>query len=135
MAGHELKVILGEGLKVDVETKGFVIKTDQPVHQGGGGTAPSPFDYFLASIAACAGFYVLEFCRTRKLATDGIKVAMTTERGAVSKMVEKVVIAVDLPAEFPEKYTAAVVKAIDQCTVKAHIKKAPAFEIFTRRAG
>ncbi len=135
MAGNELRVILGEGLKVDVETKGFVIKTDQPVHQGGGGTAPSPFDYFLASIAACAGFYVLEFCRARKLATGGIKVTMTTERGAVSKMVEKVTIAVDLPAEFPEKYTAAVVKAIDQCTVKAHILKAPAFEILTRRAG
>jgi putative redox protein len=135
MAGNELRVILGEGLKVDVETKGFLIKTDQPVHQGGGGTAPSPFDYFLASIAACAGFYVLEFCRTRKLATDEIKVTMTTERGAVSKMVEKVAIAVDLPAEFPEKYTAAVVRAIDQCTVKAHILKAPAFEIVTRRAG
>lgn len=135
MAGSELKVILGEGLKVDVETKGFLIKTDQPVHQGGGGTAPSPFDYFLASIAACAGFYVLEFCRARKLATDGIRVIMTTERSAVSKMVEKVTIAVDLPVGFPEKYTAAVVKAIDQCTVKAHIVKAPAFEIVTRRAG
>lgn len=135
MAGNEIRAILGEGLKVDVETKGFLIKTDQPVHQGGGGTAPSPFDYFLASIAACAGFYVLEFCRARKLATDGIKVTMTTERGAVSKMVEKVAIAIELPPGFPEKYVAPVVKAVDQCTVKAHIMKAPAFEILTRRAG
>ena len=52
----------GGGLKVDAEYRGFTIKTDQPFHEGGEGRRPAPFDLFLASLATCAGFYVLAFC-------------------------------------------------------------------------
>ena len=52
----EIKVTFPGGLRVDAEYKGFVVKTDQPLKQGGEGTAPAPFDLFLVSIAACAGF-------------------------------------------------------------------------------
>jgi putative redox protein len=132
MSAKELIVKFGDGLKVDVEYKGFVVNTDQPAREGGGGTAPSPFDYFLVSLAACAGFYALAFCRERKISVDGLGVTMSTERGEVSKMIDKVTIAVDLPADFPEKYKFALVKAVDHCTVKAHILRPPQFEIVTR---
>jgi ribosomal protein S12 methylthiotransferase accessory factor len=132
MGTNEIKIVFGDGLKVNAEYKGFLVKTDQPVHQGGGGTAPSPFDYFLVSLATCAGFYALEFCRTRKIPTGELAVSMNTERGAVSKMIEKVTIQVDLPPGFPEKYKDAIIKAIDHCTVKAHILRPPQFEILAR---
>jgi ribosomal protein S12 methylthiotransferase accessory factor len=132
MAASDLKVVFGDGWKIDVEYKGFVVRTDQPVREGGGGTAPSPFDYFLVSLAGCAGFYALEFCRARRIPVEGLAVAMRTERGEVSKMIEKVTIAVDLPRGFPDKYKGAIVKAIDHCTVKAHILRPPQFEIITR---
>lgn len=132
MSAKELIVKFGDGLKVDVEYKGFVVKTDQPAREGGGGTAPSPFDYFLVSLAACAGFYALAFCRERKISVDGLGVTMSPERGEASKMIDKVTISVDLPADFPEKYRFALVKAIDHCTVKAHILRPPQFEIVTR---
>jgi ribosomal protein S12 methylthiotransferase accessory factor len=132
MNAKELIVKFGDGLKIDVEYKGFVVKTDQPAREGGGGTAPSPFDYFLVSLAACAGFYALAFCRERKISVEGLAVTMTTERGEVSKMIDKVMISVDLPTDFPEKYRFALVKAIDHCTVKAHILRPPQFEIVTR---
>lgn len=132
MGTNELKVRFGSGLEVDVEYKGFVVKTDQPVRDGGGGTGPSPFDYFLVSLAACAGFYALAFCRERKISVEGLGVTMSAERGEVSKMIDKVTITVDLPAHFPDKYRLALVKAVDHCTVKAHILRAPQFEIVTR---
>ena len=132
MSARELIVKFGDGLKIDVEYKGFVVKTDQPAREGGGGTAPSPFDYFLVSLAACAGFYTLAFCRERKISVEGLNVTMSAERGEASKMIDKVTIAVDLPADFPEKYKFALVKAIDHCTVKAHIMRPPQFEIVTR---
>jgi len=132
MSPKELKVVFGDKYKIDVEYKGYVIKTDQPVRDGGDATAPSPFDYFLASLAACAGFYAVAFCRERKIPTDGLGVTMTPERGEVSKMIDKVTITVDLPAGFPEKYRFALVKAVDHCTVKAHILRPPQFEIVTR---
>jgi putative redox protein len=132
MNPKELKVVFGDKYRIDVEYKGYVIKTDQPVRDGGDATAPSPFDLFLASLAACAGFYAVAFCRERKIATDGLGVTMTTERGEASKMIDKVTITVDLPAGFPEKYRFALVKAVDHCTVKAHILRAPRFEVVTR---
>ncbi len=132
MSAKELSVKFGDGLKVDVEYKGFVVRTDQPVRDGGDGTAPSPFDYFLVSLAACAGFYALAFCRERKISVEGLNVTMSAERGEASKMIDRIKIAVDLPADFPEKYKFALVKAIDHCTVKAHIMRPPQFEIVTR---
>ncbi len=132
MATNEITIVFSDGLKVDAEFKGFLVKTDQPVHQGGGGTAPSPFDLFLASLATCAGFYALEFCQARKIPTRELAVSMGTERGAVSKMIDKVTIRVDLPPGFPEKYKEAIVKAIDHCAVKAHILRPPQFEIVAR---
>lgn len=134
MGTNEMKIVFGGGLKVNAEYKGFTVLTDQPVRDGGQGTAPSPFDYFLVSLAACAGFYALEFCQARKIPTDRLGVSMTTERGAESKMIEKVTIRVDLPPGFPDRYREPIVKAIDHCTVKAHILRPPAFEIVTRPA-
>jgi len=132
MSAKELNVKFGGGLKVDVEYKGFVVRTDQPVRDGGDGTALSPFDYFLVSLAACAGFYALAFCRERKISVQGLNVTMSAERGEASKMIDRVTIAVDLPADFPERYKFALIKAIDHCTVKAHIMRPPQFEIVTR---
>ncbi len=127
----EIKVTFPGGLRVDAEYKGFVVKTDQPVAFGGGGTALAPFDFFLASIAACAGFYVVAFCREREIPTDQAGVVMRMEKDPASKLVGKVTLEVRLPADFPERYRKAVVKAVDTCTVKLNIMNAPAFEIVT----
>lgn len=132
MTPQELKVVFGDNYKIDVAYKGFTVKTDQPVRDGGDGTAPSPFDYFLVSLAACAGYYALAFCKERQIPTEGLGVTMTTERGEASKMIDKVSLLVDLPKGFPEKYRFALTKAVDHCTVKAHILRAPQFEIIVR---
>jgi len=130
MNPKELKVVFGDNYKIDVDYKGFTVKTDQPVHDGGDGTAPSPFDYFLVSLAACAGYYALAFCRERKIPVEGLGVTMTTERGEVSKMIDRISIAVVPPPGFPEKYRAALAKSVDHCTVKAHMMRPPQFEVF-----
>ena len=132
MNPKELKVVFGDDYKIDVEYKGFTVKTDQSVRDGGGGTAPAPFDYFLVSLAACAGYYALAFCRERKIPTDGLAMTMTAEKGESSRLIEKITVTAELPAGFPEKYRLAVVKAIDHCTVKANILQAPRFEIVVR---
>ena len=126
---REMKVTFPGGMRVDAEYKGRVIQTDQPVYQGGGGEAPAPFDLFLASIATCSGFYVLAFCKKRGISVENASVVMRTEKNPESKMIEKISIEVQLPPEFPEKYTNAVLKAVDACTVKAHMVEPPAFEL------
>ena len=128
---QDFKVTFPGGKRVDAEFKGFVVKTDQPIHQGGDASAPSPFDYFLASIATCSGIYVLSFCQMRKIPTEGITLFMRLERDPIKKMVGKVFMEVNLPREFPEKYQKAVIKAIDGCAVKMHLQDPPEFEIKT----
>jgi ribosomal protein S12 methylthiotransferase accessory factor len=125
----EIKVVFPGGLRVDAEYKGHVVKTDQPVHQGGGGTASSPFDLFLVSIAACAGFYALAFCKERDIPTEKAGVVMRMEKTPETKMIGKILIQLQLPAEFPERYKRAIIKAVDTCTVKAHLMKPPVIEI------
>ncbi len=124
----EIKVTFPGGLRVDAEYKGRVIQTDQPVYQGGEGTAPAPFDLFLASLATCAGFYVITFCQKRGVSTESASLVMKTEKNAESKRIEKISIEIQLPPEFPEEYKSAVIKAVDSCVVKAHILNPPQFE-------
>lgn len=125
----EIKVTFPGGLRVDAEYKGRLIQTDQPVYQGGEGTAAAPFDLFLASIATCSGLYVLFFCQKRGIPIDNASVVMRTERNPEKKMIEKIVVEVYLPPEFPEKYKSAVLKAVDTCSVKAHMINPPEFEL------
>jgi putative redox protein len=129
MSAREMRVSFPGGLKVDAEYKGFVIKTDQPIYSGGEETAPAPFDLFLASIATCAGIYVVYFCQERRIPSDKAAVIMRMEKNPETKMIAKISIELQLPPEFPEKYKNAVIRAVDQCSVKAHILKPPAFSI------
>lgn len=125
----EIKVTFPGGLRVDSEYKGHVVKTDQPVHQGGEGTASSPFDLFLVSIAACAGFYALAFCKERDIPTEKAGVVMRMEKDPETKMIGRISIEIQLPAEFPDRYKRAIIKAVDTCTVKVHLLKPPVIEI------
>ncbi len=126
---EEMKVIFPGGMRVDAKCKGFTIKTDQPVYQGGDGSYPAPFDLFLASIATCSGIYVLSFCQNRGIPLNDAALVMRTKRNQHTKMIDKIIIEIKLPLEFPDKYKKAVIKAVNICSVKAHILKAPEFEI------
>jgi len=75
----DMVVTFPGGVRVNAEYKGFTIETDQPKTGGGEGSAPAPFDLFLASIATCAGYYVMSFCQGRNIPTDNIRVIMKSE--------------------------------------------------------
>ncbi|MFC2163371.1 OsmC family protein [Acidobacteriota bacterium] len=127
----EMKVTFPGGMRADASYKGFVIETDQPVYQGGEGSAPAPFDLFLASLATCSGWYVLSFCQQRNISLVGASVILETERDPEAKMISKIIITIQLPPDFPEKYRGAVVKAVNLCAVKKHMENPPSFTVIT----
>jgi ribosomal protein S12 methylthiotransferase accessory factor len=122
------------GKRVDAEFDGFVIRTDQPVEVGGAGTAPAPFDLFLASIATCAGIYAKGYCDTRGIDTAGLALEMHIERDPVARRIVLLVLDLRLPPGFPEQHRAGIVRAAELCAVKKHIQHPPRFEIRTRSA-
>lgn len=113
------------GVKVDATWHGHTIETDQPFDDGGKNEAPSPFDLFLASIATCVGFYVVQFCRTRELSTEGLKVEMKLHWNQERKLITDLALEITLPEGFPDKYRDAVLRAADHCTVKRHLEDPP----------
>lgn len=119
------------GVAVTARYKGFEIRTDQPVEHGGGGTAPAPYDLFITSIGTCAGFYALRFCQERQLSTEGLEVAVDLARNPESRRLEGIDISVRLPAGFPEKYRGAIVRAVDQCSVKKVLLDPPQIAVTT----
>jgi len=131
----EMEILFPGGKKVNALYRGFTIQTDQPVEQGGEGTAPTAFELFLASIGICAGYYVLAFCQERQISHEGIKVVMRAERDEKTKMVDRISIRIELPPDFPEKYIKAVVNAAEQCAVKKHLVFPPDIEISTAIGG
>lgn len=119
------------GARVDAEFGPYKVATDQPLHGGGDGSAPTPFAIFLASIGTCAGIYVLGFCRQRGLPTEGIRLVQRLEVDRETGMVGRIHLDIQVPPEFPEKYHAALIRSAEQCAVKKHMEKPPAFEIAT----
>lgn len=117
------------GKKVRAEFDGFVVETDQSPQNGGQGTAPEPFSYFLASLATCAGIFALGFCQTRGLPTDGLKLTQDMQFNKDTHRLEKVTIRIDPPKDFPERYLPALRQSAEKCTVKRTISNPPEFDI------
>ena len=129
----DMKISFPRGAKVAAEYQGQTIVTDQPPAAGGEGSAPSPFDLFLASLGTCAGWYVLSFCRGRDIPLDGISLVQRMERDAEKKLFTKITIEIALPPSFPDKYKQAVVRAAEQCAVKRHLSEPPAIVVTVGR--
>lgn len=125
----EIHVTFPGNLRVEANIGEFVIPTDQPVKSGGDNSAPSPFVLFAGSIATCAGYFAVKFCRTRELDTTGMKLSLKYDWDSEQKRYPKMSIELTLPEGFPEKYHSAILRAMDQCVVKQHILNPPEFEI------
>ena len=116
-----IDVYFNGGKKVNAVIHGFTVLTDQPIRSGGDGTAPAPFNLFLASLATCAGFYVKAFCDQRNIATDGITLSMDYEVNPATHLIAKIMIEIKVPSGFPQKYDAAVINAAAVCAVKRQL--------------
>ncbi|MBN2898495.1 MAG: OsmC family protein [Clostridia bacterium] len=126
-----MEVSFPGGKIVDASMKGFTVRTDQPERAGGSGTAPAPFDLFLSSIGTCTGIYALNFCESKGLSTEGLKLTLDVEKDSETRMLSKIRMVLTLPEDFPPKYERAILRAMNLCAVKRHMLEAPEFEIVT----
>ena len=119
------------GARVDTEFGPYLVRMDQPLTLGGLGLYPTPFEIFLASIGACAGTYVLAFCRQRDLPTADLRIVKSWERDPATKLVRRIHVEIHVPESFPVKYHSALIRAAEQCTVKKHLQRAPEVALST----
>ncbi len=125
----EIRVALRGQKKVSGHFDGFEVLTDQPFKSGGEGSAPSPFDLFLASIATCAGFFVQSYCQTRHLSSEGIEIVQTMVRDEQTRLVTQILLHVTVPTSFPPEHHEGLVAAINACSVKKHLLHPPSISV------
>ena len=60
---------------------------------------------------------ILAFCRKRRLATDGFRIRQIVDWNRKLTDQSKVLLNIELPHNFPEKYEKTIRKAVDNCLV------------------
>ena len=126
-----MEITFDGGKVVSAHSHGHIIKTDQSINGGGGNTAPSPFDLYLASIGTCTGIYVKSFCDNRNIPTDNIKIIQSSEYDEKTGLPVSIKLDIKLPPDFPDKYKEAVISVAELCKVKKSIASPPVFEVIT----
>ena len=124
-----MEITFDGGKVFTAHSHGHIIRTDQPLENGGGDTAPAPFELFLASIGTCAGIYVKSFCDNRNIPTDKITIIQKNEFNKETGLPVNISLEIQLPADFPEKYRASVINVAELCKVKKSIANPPVFEV------
>ncbi|MFH6598669.1 OsmC domain/YcaO domain-containing protein [Ectopseudomonas khazarica] len=125
----EIKVNFLDNLRLEAKFDDFTVIADQPIRYKGDGSAPGPFDYFLASSALCAAYFVKLYCQTRDIPTEHIRLSQNNIVDPENRYAQIFKIQVELPADISEKDRQGILRSIDRCTVKKVVQQGPEFII------
>lgn len=132
----KIEVELERAERYRIRVRGHELWVDQPVEDGGGDSAPTPTELFVAGLASCVAFYAGRFLRRHDLPDEGLAVeadfAYATDRPA---RVEAIGLRVRLPGGVPQARRAALLGVIEHCTVHTSIVRTPeiSFELLSER--
>lgn len=125
----EIKVNFLDKLRLEAKFDDFTVIADQPIRYKGDGSAPGPFDYFLASSALCAAYFVKLYCNTRNIPTENIRLSQNNIVDPENRYQQIFKIQVELPPDISEKDRQGILRSIDRCTVKKVVQTGPEFVI------
>lgn len=128
----QINVRFLENLRLEASFDDFTIIADQPIRYKGDGTAPGPYDYFLASSALCAAYFVKVYCVARDIPTEDIRVTQNNIVDPDNRYNQTLNIEIELPESISEHDREGILKAMDRCTVKRVIQNNPGFKITTK---
>ncbi len=125
----EIKVNYLDNLRVEAKFDDFSVIADQPIRYKGDGSAPGPFDYFLASSALCAAYFVKVYCNARDISTENIRLSQNNIVDPEDRYNQIFHIQVELPDSISDKDRKGIIRSIDRCTVKKVVQTGPEFKV------
>ena len=125
----EIKVNFLDKLRLEAKFDDFTVVADQPIRYKGDGSAPGPFDYFLASSALCAAYFVKLYCNTRNIPTENIRLSQNNIVDPENRYQQIFKIQVELPADISDYDRQGILRSIERCTVKKVVQAGPEFVI------
>lgn len=128
----QIKVNYLENLKLEALFDDYRVISDQPIRYKGDATAPGPFDYFLASSAMCAAYFVLVYCKARGIETTDISISQNNIQDPENRYQQKIEIILQIPESISQKDREGMIASIDRCTVKRVVQNSPEFILKTQ---
>ena len=125
----EIKVNFLDKLRLEAKFDDFTVIADQPIRYKGDGSAPGPFDYFLASSALCAAYFVKLYCETRNISTENIRLSQNNIVDPENRYQQIFKIQVELPEDISASDRKGILRAIERCSVKKVVQAGPEFVI------
>ena len=125
----EIKVNFLDKLRLEAKFDDFTVISDQPIRYKGDGSAPGPFDYFLASSALCAAYFVKLYCDTRNISTENIRLSQNNIVDPENRYQQIFKIQVELPEDISATDRQGILRSIERCTVKKVVQAGPEFVI------
>jgi putative redox protein len=115
----DVEVWYAKGDRFLVQVRDHHVVVDQPRSFGGDDAGPTPTELFVASLAACAGFYAERFFRHHDLPSEGLKVEADYEMSPDRpSRVGSIALRVVLPPGFPAEFRGAVETVLERCTLR-----------------
>ncbi|MGM0631093.1 MAG: OsmC family protein, partial [Pseudomonadota bacterium] len=99
----EINVNFLDNMRLEAKFDDFTVISDQPIRYKGDGSAPGPFDYFLASSVMCAAHFIRLYCDARDIPTENIRISQNNVVDPEDRYKQLFKIQVELPADVSEK--------------------------------
>ncbi|MDV6315627.1 OsmC domain/YcaO domain-containing protein [Idiomarina sp. HP20-50] len=125
----EINVNFLDNMRLEAKFDDFTVISDQPIRYKGDGSAPGPFDYFLASSVMCAAHFIRLYCDTRDIPTENIRISQNNVVDPEDRYKQLFKIQVELPADISDKDRKAIIRAAERCAVKRVIENDLEFDV------
>jgi putative redox protein len=104
-------------VQFEVKARQHTISCDQPPENGGYDEGMTPPELLLASLGTCACFYVAQYLRKHKLATEATRVRVTADKVKDPARLDNFRIEVITPIELTEQHRTGVENAVHHCLI------------------
>lgn len=118
-----------EGVRFEIEARGHMIVSDQPAENGGADSGMTPPELMLASLGSCAGYYALQYLKTRKLAEGGVTVSVKAEKLKQPARLGEFHIDVVSPVALTEEQRQGLMRSVHQCLIHNTLLSVPEIAI------
>ncbi|MBI4890698.1 MAG: OsmC family protein [Acidobacteria bacterium] len=122
-------------VQFEAEARGHKVVCDQPEDNGGANEGMTPPEFLLASLGTCAGFYAVQYLKTRNLPMEGLKVKVVCEKVLGPARLENFVVTIETPTALSEKDVEGVRRSAEKCLVKNTMLMPPAMSVAITSAG
>lgn len=113
------------GLSSMIEVRGHRVTVDVPPKLGGNDAGPTAVELFVGALAACANFFIAQWCERAGIPHAGIETEATFDYDEKGERVAAIWLNIHLPPDFPQERRAGALKVAQSCILHNTLKQVP----------